>query len=96
MQMNRVRLNNQIRQAKEELNLLRLAMMHVEDRIEALDPTINTTARFYKELLEDKASLTIRIRRAILYLYETGIKTNQSYLTDNGIVRPNRPSRSRV
>lgn len=75
---------------------MRLALSHVEERLQTLTPTINTSPRFYKDLIDERDTLTNRIRSAILFLYEEGIKTNQSYLTGNDLVSPHRALRTRL
>jgi hypothetical protein len=81
---------------REELNFLRLALAHVDERLQTLTPTINTTPRFYRQLLDEKVTLTGRISDAILLLYENDSKTNGVYFHDRGSVYGNGPLRARV
>ncbi len=96
MEATRVRQLRAARKHHEELNLLRLALSHVEERLIALTPGINTTYRFYKELLDDRVSLTNRISQSILYLYENSNKTNYVYFSPSVTIPYGRTLRTRI
>lgn len=88
MELTTTKIEHRRKQAQQELHLLRLALAHVHERLQTLTPTINTTPRFYRQLMDERDDLTRRVNDVILSVYGTDFtsETNSLYLIDGRVI----------